>query len=127
MVSSEKIVSQDLFEEVLLYTAQKLEMMLEKYEISPGTYLSRLANRYSALARLTSLDKLHYFGFQEGLGFNFSFRGQHNKSIQMISIGYHSRGKLTEIGIKYHQSNCIEEGNFSNKETISYRLSQRPR
>ena len=75
MVSSEKIVSQDLFEEVLLYTAQKLEMMLEKYEISPGTYLSRLANRYSALARLTSLDKLHYFGFQEAWDLTFPSGG----------------------------------------------------
>ena len=35
---------------------------------------------------------------------------------------------VTDFGVKFHDSRCIEEGNFVLKETITYnKFSERPR
>lgn len=91
-LSSEKIISTDYFEETLMYTAQQQEMNLEN-QLNLQSYLVRFASRYSSI-RFNIIDNICYFGYQEGLGLNFSFTDKNKQNLKIISMGQHSKGRL---------------------------------
>lgn len=46
-----------------MYTSQKIELGLEKHELTLYSYLIQLSSKYSDIVKLTSINSLHYFGF----------------------------------------------------------------
>lgn len=91
-------------------------------------FLDFFSQRYSQHLQFLRKHGSYFFGFKTGLGFKFALHGKVNHKIALVTIGSHEVEMVTDFGVKFHDSRCIEEGNFVLKETITYnKFAERPR
>jgi len=86
---------------------------LDKSELSPASYLQKIAEKHSNLSiKFIEEGDCKYFGFHNGLGFRFNLQGKVYHKIKILSIGSFEDQRITDFGVKFHVNRCVEEGNF---------------
>jgi hypothetical protein len=66
----------------------KHKILMADYELSILNFLKEIAYRHSEI-RLTSVEGNYFFGFDIGLGINFTLAGKASHKIKIKSVGMH--------------------------------------
>jgi hypothetical protein len=104
-----------LFEDIVFHTANKIGIQMNKNEFTLLSFLKSFSDKHNQYIQFGNRNGTYNFGFEAGLGFRFTVNGKVNHRINMASIGSIEDDRVTDFGVKFHETRCIEEGNFTLK------------